>query len=107
MNGKELSYNNLVDVDAAVQLISEFQIPSTFGRHRIAEGDAAAGLGGGRFAIIKHTNVCGIAPRKTVKEAGMQPWPEILKVLLVVYWFAMESLIELPQMPLMKFSLKC
>lgn len=49
LNGKELSYNNLVDVDAAVQLIREFT-------------DAT-------FAIIKHTNVCGIAARSTVKES--------------------------------------
>lgn len=52
LNGKELSYNNLVDVDAAVQLIDEFN----------AEGTAV-------FAIIKHTNVCGIASRSSVKEA--------------------------------------
>jgi phosphoribosylaminoimidazolecarboxamide formyltransferase / IMP cyclohydrolase len=43
LNGKELSYNNLVDVDAAMQIIREFQEPA--------------------FAIIKHTNVCGIASR--------------------------------------------
>ncbi|RYY52947.1 MAG: bifunctional phosphoribosylaminoimidazolecarboxamide formyltransferase/IMP cyclohydrolase [Chitinophagaceae bacterium] len=52
LNGKELSYNNLVDVDAAVQLIAEFG----------EKGDTD-------FAIIKHTNVCGIAERATVKEA--------------------------------------
>ena len=52
VNGKELSYNNLVDVDAAVQLINEFE----------GNEDAV-------FSIIKHTNVCGIASRKTVKEA--------------------------------------
>ena len=49
LNGKELSYNNLVDVDAAVQLISEFTDIT--------------------FAIIKHTNVCGIASRNSLKEA--------------------------------------
>lgn len=49
LNGKELSYNNLVDVDAAVQIIGEL--------------DATT------FAIIKHTNVCGIASRSTVKES--------------------------------------
>ena len=49
LNGKELSYNNLVDVDAAVQLIKEFTDTT--------------------FAIIKHTNVCGIAQRTTVKES--------------------------------------
>jgi len=49
LNGKELSYNNLVDVDAAVQIIGEFDSTT--------------------FAIIKHTNVCGIASRSTVKES--------------------------------------
>ncbi len=49
LHGKELSYNNLVDVDAAVQLIAEFTDTT--------------------FAIIKHTNVCGIASRSTLKDA--------------------------------------
>lgn len=49
LNGKELSYNNLVDVDAAVQLIQEFKETT--------------------FAIIKHTNPCGIASRPTLKES--------------------------------------
>jgi len=49
LNGKELSYNNLVDVDAAVQIIKEFTDTT--------------------FAIIKHTNVCGVAQRTTVKES--------------------------------------
>ena len=52
LNGKELSYNNLVDVDAAIQLIGEFN-----------ESEASI------FGIIKHTNVCGIAERVTVKES--------------------------------------
>ena len=43
LHGKEISYNNLVDIDAAVQLISEFKEIT--------------------FAIIKHTNVCGMASR--------------------------------------------
>jgi len=55
LNGKELSYNNLVDVDAAVQLINEF-------RSARDQEDAV-------FAIIKHTNVCGIAARLTTKDA--------------------------------------
>jgi phosphoribosylaminoimidazolecarboxamide formyltransferase/IMP cyclohydrolase len=55
LNGKELSYNNLVDVDAAVQLINEF-------RSARDEQDVV-------FAIIKHTNVCGIAARLTTKDA--------------------------------------
>lgn len=49
LNGKELSYNNLVDVDAACQIIGEFQEPT--------------------FAIIKHTNVCGIAIAEDVANA--------------------------------------
>lgn len=57
LNGKELSYNNLVDVDAALQLIREFPAPSY------------AVPGGIVFGIIKHTNVCGIAMRATVKES--------------------------------------
>jgi phosphoribosylaminoimidazolecarboxamide formyltransferase / IMP cyclohydrolase len=52
LNGKELSYNNLVDVDAAIQLIGDFNL-----------NDETI------FAIIKHTNVCGISSRPTVKEA--------------------------------------
>ena len=58
LHGKELSYNNLVDVDAAIQLIAEFNT-SPFG----------GGKEGAVFAIIKHTNVCGVSSRKTVKEA--------------------------------------
>ena len=58
INGKELSYNNLVDVDAAVQLVREFN-----------DTDPQALGGGSVFAIIKHTNPCGIAIRPTLKEA--------------------------------------
>ena len=50
LNGKEISYNNLVDIDAAVSLIQEFP------------GETA-------FAIIKHTNACGMATGKEVREA--------------------------------------
>jgi phosphoribosylaminoimidazolecarboxamide formyltransferase/IMP cyclohydrolase len=53
LNGKELSYNNLVDVDAAVALVKEF------------EGETA-------FAIIKHTNACGVATASTLKEAYLK-----------------------------------
>ncbi len=59
LNGKELSYNNLVDVDAALELILEF--PSESGSEYT-------------FAIIKHTNVCGIAQRPTV----LQAWQDAL-----------------------------
>ena len=50
LHGKELSYNNLVDVDAAISLIGEFT-----GRPAVA--------------IIKHTNPCGVASRSSQKEA--------------------------------------
>jgi phosphoribosylaminoimidazolecarboxamide formyltransferase/IMP cyclohydrolase len=49
LHGKELSYNNLVDIDAAVELINEFDDTT--------------------FAIIKHTNPCGVASRATVSDA--------------------------------------
>lgn len=51
LHGKELSYNNLLDVDAAVNLILEFK------------NDAPT------FAILKHNNACGIATRSSMKEA--------------------------------------
>ena len=67
LNGKELSYNNLVDVDAAVQLIGEFKNFSIeHGTKILPQGED---LGGVIFAIIKHTNVCGIASMPTIKEA--------------------------------------
>jgi len=49
LHGKALSYNNLVDVDAAMQLISEFDQTT--------------------FAIIKHTNVCGVAQDSVLSNA--------------------------------------
>lgn len=52
ISGKELSFNNLVDVEAAMALLSEFRI----GERRT-------------FAIIKHTNVCGIAQHPDTFEA--------------------------------------
>ena len=51
LHGKELSYNNLLDVDAAVNLILEFK------------GEAPT------FAILKHNNACGLAQRQTMKDA--------------------------------------
>jgi phosphoribosylaminoimidazolecarboxamide formyltransferase / IMP cyclohydrolase len=51
LHGKELSYNNLLDVDAAVNLINEF-------KHN-----------GPTFAILKHNNACGLATRNTISEA--------------------------------------
>jgi phosphoribosylaminoimidazolecarboxamide formyltransferase / IMP cyclohydrolase len=56
LHGKEISYNNLVDIDAAVELIHEFGT---------GEDDKVEVV----FAIIKHTNVCGIASRGTVAQA--------------------------------------
>ncbi|MEO9210356.1 MAG: bifunctional phosphoribosylaminoimidazolecarboxamide formyltransferase/IMP cyclohydrolase [Ginsengibacter sp.] len=51
LHGKEISYNNLVDIHAAIQLMKEF------------EGSKKKQC---TFAIIKHTNVCGIAQRNSV-----------------------------------------
>ena len=51
LHGKELSYNNLLDVDAAVNLMNEFK------------GEAPT------FAILKHNNACGFAQRNTVHQA--------------------------------------
>jgi phosphoribosylaminoimidazolecarboxamide formyltransferase / IMP cyclohydrolase len=53
LNGKELSYNNLVDIDASLQLLKEFD-------------------GGTAFVIIKHTNACGVAIGNTVKQAYLK-----------------------------------
>ncbi|MFI3321174.1 MAG: bifunctional phosphoribosylaminoimidazolecarboxamide formyltransferase/IMP cyclohydrolase [Rikenellaceae bacterium] len=47
--GKEISYNNMLDIDAAINLISEFSEPT--------------------FAILKHNNACGVASRSTILEA--------------------------------------
>ena len=49
LHGKEISYNNLLDIDAAVSLISEFKDPT--------------------FAILKHNNACGLATRESLVEA--------------------------------------
>jgi phosphoribosylaminoimidazolecarboxamide formyltransferase / IMP cyclohydrolase len=71
LNGKELSYNNLVDVDAAVQLIAEAS-PSNYVPSLEATSEGAAYKQSANdvwFAIIKHTNVCGVAIRPTIKEA--------------------------------------
>lgn len=49
LNGKEVSYNNILDIDAACRLIQDFSAPT--------------------FAIIKHNNSCGLASRKTLIQA--------------------------------------
>ncbi len=69
LNGKELSYNNLVDVDAAMQLIREASLPSSGGFLESVNTEVASKLSEAVFAIIKHTNVCGVAQRNTVKES--------------------------------------
>jgi phosphoribosylaminoimidazolecarboxamide formyltransferase/IMP cyclohydrolase len=53
LNGKELSYNNLVDVDASLALLKEFEEETA-------------------FVIIKHTNACGVAIADTVKQAYLK-----------------------------------
>ena len=50
LSGKDISYNNLVDIEASVQLMSEFQQETAFG-------------------ILKHNNACGFALGQSVKEA--------------------------------------
>ncbi len=98
LHGKEISYNNLVDIDAAIELIKEFsphQTSSNGGglaktqprlnevasnlsassksevREQMASpvGGSRMGAGPCTFAIIKHTNVCGIAIREEVADA--------------------------------------
>ena len=54
LHGKEISYNNLLDIDAAVALIAEFTEPT--------------------FAILKHNNACGLATRSTM----LQAWTDAL-----------------------------
>ena len=49
LNGKELSYNNLLDVDAAVHLMAEFKETT--------------------FAVLKHNNACGLASREKLVDA--------------------------------------
>ena len=51
LHGKEISYNNLLDIDAAVSMIADFpaNVPT--------------------FAVIKHNNACGLASRPTIREA--------------------------------------
>ena len=50
VHGKEISYNNLLDINAAVELINDFAGETT-------------------FAILKHNNACGLASRPTLAEA--------------------------------------
>ncbi len=51
LNGKALSYNNLLDIDAAINLIDEFDEPA--------------------FAILKHNNACGLACRDSLTDAWL------------------------------------
>jgi len=54
LHGKEVSYNNLLDIDAAISLIADFREPT--------------------FAVLKHNNACGIASRETI----LQAWKDAL-----------------------------
>ncbi len=49
LNGKDISYNNMLDIDAAINLINDFEEPTV--------------------AIIKHNNACGLSSRKKLIEA--------------------------------------
>ncbi len=53
VHGKDVSYNNLIDIEAAVQLVGEFGTQTV-------------------FAILKHNNACGIASDKTLKDAYLK-----------------------------------
>ncbi len=55
LHGKEISYNNLLDIDSAVNLINEFGSEPT-------------------FAVLKHNNACGLATRST----ALQAWKDAL-----------------------------
>lgn len=55
LHGKDISYNNLVDIESCIYLMEEFS------------ADRAAGKA--TFAIIKHTNACGLATADSVSEA--------------------------------------
>ena len=68
LHGKEISYNNIGDIDAACRLIDDFEDTT--------------------FAIIKHNNACGIATRPTLKEAYLAALHAIMYLLLVAFWFA-------------------
>ena len=63
LHGKEISYNNLVDIDAAIELIKEFET------HPEKMEDDNNKKISSTFAVIKHTNVCGIATRNNIGEA--------------------------------------
>jgi len=67
LHGKELSYNNLVDVDAALQLLMDFN--STNFTESLKVPSLGGDIGESLFCIIKHTNVCGAAIRDTVEKA--------------------------------------
>lgn len=54
LHGKEISYNNLLDIDAAVALIAEFKEPT--------------------LAVLKHNNACGVASRDSI----LQAWKDAL-----------------------------
>ena len=58
LHGKDISYNNMLDIDAAINLIEEFDEPT--------------------FVIMKHNNACGVATRPTLsgsveRRAGRRP----------------------------------
>ncbi|MDR0515704.1 MAG: hypothetical protein LBH25_01505 [Fibromonadaceae bacterium] len=55
LHGKELSYNNIVDADAALEMIREFSYANT-------------------VAIVKHLNPCGLATGATLSEAFCMAW---------------------------------
>ncbi len=79
INGKELSYNNLLDIDAAIFLINDFE---SLNNYLDSENDTPAKerqiingkLSETTFAILKHNNACGVATR----ENSLQAWKDAL-----------------------------
>ncbi|MEK6615713.1 MAG: bifunctional phosphoribosylaminoimidazolecarboxamide formyltransferase/IMP cyclohydrolase [Bacteroidota bacterium] len=72
LNGKELSYNNLLDVDSAVNLIGEFHPSPSLpkGESEARSSSPPSGeLEGVTFAILKHNNACGLASGKNLVDA--------------------------------------
>ena len=66
LHGKELSYNNIIDLNAALELVKEFEKPSAI--------------------VIKHTNPCGAASANTLADAFKRHIAVIQYLRLDVYW---------------------
>ncbi len=73
LHGKELSYNNLIDAQAALALIVDFTVPGDGGRGSSADGAAeGASAGPAVVAILKHNTPCGVGAGATPLEADQR-----------------------------------